>query len=118
MGFSSVHKISKTGVSSSNNVLVPLKILSKLNWYSSSKLSGIFVKKISFLHKSISDFLTDQSRNHLHFFIHKENGHKLFADYLFKTLNISTTLQDNIAELISTAFTSFKFVNVNTNSDV
>jgi ankyrin repeat protein len=36
----------------------------------------------------------------LQFFIHKENGHKLFADYLFKTLNISTPLQDNIAELI------------------
>jgi hypothetical protein len=65
---------------------------------------GHFIKnengKLSFLHKSISDFLTDQSRNHLQFFIHKENGHKLFADYLFKTLNISTTLQDNIAELI------------------
>jgi ankyrin repeat protein len=29
-----------------------------------------------------------------------ENGHKRFADYLFKTLNISTTLQDNIAELV------------------
>lgn len=65
---------------------------------------GHFIKnedgKISFLHKSISDFLTDQSRNHLQFFIHKKNGHKRFADYLFKTLNISTTLQDNIAELI------------------
>ena len=65
---------------------------------------GHFIKnengKISFLHKSISDFLTDKSRNHLQFFIHKENGHKLFADYLFKTLNISTPLQDNIAELI------------------
>jgi hypothetical protein len=43
MGFCSAHKTSKTGVSSSNNVLVPLKILSKLNWYSSSKLSGMFV---------------------------------------------------------------------------
>ena len=65
---------------------------------------GHFIKnekgKLSFLHKSISDFLTDQSRNHLQFFIHMENGHKRFADYLFKTLNISNTLQDNIAELI------------------
>ncbi|XP_071178055.1 protein TANC2-like [Mytilus edulis] len=38
---------------------------------------------LSFLHKTIADFLTCSSRNHLRFFVHNENGHKLFSAYIF-----------------------------------
>ncbi|XP_071177854.1 protein TANC2-like [Mytilus edulis] len=44
---------------------------------------------LSFLHKSIADFLTCSSRKHLRFFVHKENGHKLFGAYLLNLRNIS-----------------------------
>ncbi|XP_052106658.1 uncharacterized protein LOC127739106 [Mytilus californianus] len=65
---------------------------------------GHFLKfedgKISFLHKSISDFLTDERRNKLKFFVHKENGHKLFAEYLLGKFKIISTSKTNLTELI------------------
>ncbi|CAG2189083.1 unnamed protein product [Mytilus edulis] len=44
---------------------------------------------LSFLHKSIADFLTCKSRKHLRFFVNKENGHTLFAAYFLKSPYIS-----------------------------
>ncbi|CAG2201363.1 AKT [Mytilus edulis] len=46
---------------------------------------------LSFFHKSIADFLTCLSRQHLRFFVHKENGHTLFGVHHLKSLNISET---------------------------
>ncbi|CAG2210622.1 unnamed protein product [Mytilus edulis] len=65
---------------------------------------GHFLKfedgKMSFFHKSIIDFLTDESRNKLHIFVHKENGHQLFAEYLLGQLKMNLTLKHNLVELI------------------
>ncbi|XP_052106675.1 uncharacterized protein LOC127739125 [Mytilus californianus] len=65
---------------------------------------GHFLKfedgKMSFFHKSIIDFLTDESRNKLHFFVHKENGHKLFAKYLLGKLKMNLTSKNNLIEII------------------
>ncbi|VDI10525.1 Hypothetical predicted protein [Mytilus galloprovincialis] len=65
---------------------------------------GHFLKfedgKMSFFHKSIIDFLTDERRSKLHIFVHKENGHKLFAEYLLGQLKMNSTSKLNILELI------------------
>ena len=65
---------------------------------------GHFLKfedgKMSFLHKSIIDFLTDERRNKLQFFVHKENGHKLFAEYLLGKLKMNSISKHNLIELI------------------
>ncbi|VDI10522.1 Hypothetical predicted protein [Mytilus galloprovincialis] len=65
---------------------------------------GHFLKfengKMSFLHKSIIDFLTDEKRNKMQFFVHKENGHKLFAEYLLGKLKMNVTSKHNLIELI------------------
>lgn len=44
---------------------------------------------LSFLHKSIPDFLTAKSRKHLRFFVDKENGYNLFGAYLLNSPYIS-----------------------------
>lgn len=46
---------------------------------------------MSFLHKSIADFLTCISGKHLWFYVHREHGHKLFGAYLLKSFNITKT---------------------------
>ncbi|CAG2254864.1 unnamed protein product [Mytilus edulis] len=65
---------------------------------------GHFLKfedgKMSFFHKSIIDFLTDESRSKLHIFVHKENGHKLFAEYLLGKLKMNLTSKPNLIEII------------------
>ncbi|VDI83508.1 Hypothetical predicted protein [Mytilus galloprovincialis] len=52
---------------------------------------------LSFLHKAIADFLTCRSRNHLRFFVHKENGHKLFSAYL---LNLPSISESDLVDIV------------------
>lgn len=44
-----------------------------------------------FFHKSIAGFLTCLWRQHLRFFVHKENGHTFFGVHHLKSLNIIET---------------------------
>ncbi|XP_052070268.1 protein TANC2-like isoform X1 [Mytilus californianus] len=54
---------------------------------------GHFLKisdgRLSFQHKSLVDFLTNFSRQHLNFYIDVKRGHKLFAKYLLQSLNLT-----------------------------